>query len=123
MKDMKYQRNGADPCLCFKWTAASLIIWLPWIDDYMVWDSKKEVPKTSEQFNNRFDCNYVGEVKEYVGCKINLDEEGRSTTFTQPVPLQSFEDEFELTEIKAKTPAEVGKILIKADPENKVVQA
>eukprot|EP00957_Ditylum_brightwellii_P091762 6987487-Ditylum_brightwellii.AAC.1 len=28
MKDMNYQRNGADPCLCFKWTAAGLIIWL-----------------------------------------------------------------------------------------------
>eukprot|EP00957_Ditylum_brightwellii_P087263 6642112-Ditylum_brightwellii.AAC.1 len=48
MKGMTYQRNGADPCLYFNWTAAGLIIWLLWINDCMVWGPKEEVPKASE---------------------------------------------------------------------------
>eukprot|EP00957_Ditylum_brightwellii_P198696 15144378-Ditylum_brightwellii.AAC.1 len=86
----------------------------------MVWGPNEEVSTASEQFNNRFDCNDVGEVKEYVGYNININEEEKSMTFTQPVLLQSFEDEFELTERKVKTPAESGSILIKTDPENKL---
>eukprot|EP00957_Ditylum_brightwellii_P011828 891591-Ditylum_brightwellii.AAC.1 len=86
----------------------------------MAWGPREEVPKESGQFNNTFDCDDIGEDKEYVGCKINIDEKERSMTFTQPVLLQSFEDEFELTEMKVKTPAEDGSILIKAGPENKL---
>eukprot|EP00957_Ditylum_brightwellii_P128422 9794267-Ditylum_brightwellii.AAC.2 len=86
----------------------------------MVWGSREEVLKESEQFNNRLDCNDIGKVKEYVGCEINIDEKERNMTFTQPVLLQSFEDEFELPERKAKTPAETVSILVKAGTENKV---
>eukprot|EP00957_Ditylum_brightwellii_P007630 577086-Ditylum_brightwellii.AAC.1 len=48
MKDMEYQRNGADLCLYFNWTAAGLIIWMSWIDDCVVWGPMQEVPKESE---------------------------------------------------------------------------
>eukprot|EP00957_Ditylum_brightwellii_P034962 2649868-Ditylum_brightwellii.AAC.1 len=71
---------------------AGLIIWLSWIDDGMVWGSRTEVPKESSKFTGRFDCDDVGEGKEYMGCKINMDKKERSITFTKPVLLQSFED-------------------------------
>eukprot|EP00957_Ditylum_brightwellii_P115363 8797840-Ditylum_brightwellii.AAC.1 len=90
MKDMNYQRYGADPCLYFKWIAAGLIIWLSWTNNCMVLGPKEEVPKAYQQFNNRFDCNDIGEVKEYVGCKIDIDKGERSMTITQHVLLQSF---------------------------------
>eukprot|EP00957_Ditylum_brightwellii_P130450 9951251-Ditylum_brightwellii.AAC.1 len=102
MKDMKYQRNGSDPCLYFKWTSTSLIIWLSWIDDCMVWVPREEVSKESENST------------------VGLTVMEKSMTFTQPVLLQSFEYEFELPERKTKTPDEAGSILIKTDPENKV---
>ena len=47
----------------------------------------------------RFDCTEQGEVKEYVGCKIEHDKKG-SIRFTQPVMIQSFEKEFDTNEEK-----------------------
>ena len=38
----------------------------------------------------RFDCEDCGEIKEYVGCKV--EQKGRELKFTQPVLLQSFVD-------------------------------
>ena len=120
MESMGYKRNGADPCMYFKWTITGLVIWLSWIDDCMVWGSKTVVPEESNKFTSRFDCDDVGEVNEYVGCKINIDRKERSITFTQPILLQSFKDEFDLPTRKHKTPAEAGMILRKADPKDKV---
>jgi len=51
----------------------------------------------------------VGELHEYVGCKIVRSE--KSIRFTQPVLLQSFEDEFQCNEGKVMTPAEAGSVL------------
>eukprot|EP00957_Ditylum_brightwellii_P067303 5107865-Ditylum_brightwellii.AAC.1 len=84
MKDMQYKRFGADPCIYYKWTTANLIIWLPWIDDYMVWGHKSKVATEAKAFTDRFECDDVGKVKEYVGCKIERNEEERSFKFTQP---------------------------------------
>eukprot|EP00957_Ditylum_brightwellii_P169271 12883421-Ditylum_brightwellii.AAC.1 len=94
---MQYMRNGADPCMYYKWTLAGLVIWLSWIDDCMVWGPKSVVPAESKAFTNRFECDDVGEVNEYVGCKIERDKKEKSFTFAQPVLIQSFNDEFELS--------------------------
>ena len=120
MKSMGYKRNGADPCLYFRWTTVGLVVWLSWVDDCMVWGPKEIVSKENEEFLKRFDCDDVGDVKEYVGCKLERDDEERSFKFTQPVLLQSFEDEFDTTEKKPKTPAEAGTVLHSGSDTNKV---
>ena len=74
-------------------TSQSLIIWLSWIDDCMMWGNKEIVMKEKKGFMNRFDCVDVEELKEYVGCKIERKDD--SIRFTQPVLNQSFNDEFE----------------------------
>lgn len=114
MYNMDYKRNGADPCLYFKWTIYGLIIWLSWVDDCMVWGPKEIVTEENEQFTSRFDCDDVGEVKEYVGCKIIHDEKDRSIKFVQPVMIQSFGDEFDTDKNnKPTTPAVTGQVLVK----------
>ena len=60
---------------------------------------------------DRFDCDNVGDVMEYVGCKIDRNESDGSMKFTQPVMLQSFGDEFEVSEKKPNTPAEAVTVL------------
>jgi len=47
-------------------------------------------------YNNkqRFDCVDIGALIEYVGCKIERTSKGLK--ITQPVILQSFEDEFKI---------------------------
>jgi hypothetical protein len=53
-------------------------------------------------------------LNEYVGCKIDRDE--YYVKFTQPVMIQSYEDEFELNKTRQVfTPAEQGKVLMKCD--------
>ena len=67
----------------------------------------------------QFDCDEVGELKEYVGCKLDRNKSSKWLKFTQPVLLQSFQDEFELpTWSKFATPAEPGQVLIEDKPEN-----
>ena len=77
MKHMGYVRSGTDPCLYFKWTVAGLVVWLSWIDDCMVWGPQEIIEKESKDFTSRFDCDEVGEVKEYVGCKIDHNKNAR----------------------------------------------
>ena len=96
MMNMMYARSGVDPCLYYKWTIYGLVVWLSWIDDCMCWGPKNVVQKENQDFMDCFDCNDVGEVKEYVGCKIK--QVNGYLKFTQPVMLQSFEDKFKTTE-------------------------
>ena len=47
----------------------------------------------------------VGELKEYVGCKIEYNKKEGWMKLTQPVLAQSFKDEFELPTNNFETPA------------------
>ena len=57
-----------------------------------------------------FDCDDNGPIKEYIGCKIDYNLDERWLKFTQPVMVQSFQDEFDLSKEASKptTPAETG---------------
>ena len=69
--------------------------------------------KAREEILNKFECDDIGEVKEYLGCKIDRNLEDRQVRLTQPVLLQSYEDEFELppTGRSTNTPALSGSVL------------
>ena len=70
----------------------------------------------------RFDCDDVGELKEYVGCTLDWNKEEKWLKFTQPFLLQSYQDEFQLpSDGKFATPAEPGQVLIKRKPENDLI--
>ena len=51
-----------------------LVLWLSWIDDCLCVESRKNVVKSKDEMLRRFDCDDVGEVKEYLGCKVDIDE-------------------------------------------------
>ena len=51
---------------------------------------------------HHFDCDDVGELSEYVGCKILQTDS--TIRFAQPVLLQSFEDEFKCKAGKTQIP-------------------
>jgi hypothetical protein len=58
----------------------------------------------------RFDCEDCGDIKEYVGCKIERMK--NSLKFTQPVLMQSYNDKSELPKKSYKTPALAGLVLV-----------
>jgi hypothetical protein len=123
-RDMEYNRSKADPCLYFCWTAIGLILWISWVDDCLVVGKKGGVLKAKEEMMSRFDCDEVGEMKEYVGCKVERDWENGSLKLTQPVLLQSFTDEFDLPDGNcSNTPAVPGDVLRKGNPGDEVPAA
>jgi len=120
-KSMDYSRSKADPCLYFAWTVYGLIVWLSWVDDCLVCGKKEGVLQAKKQMMERFDCDEVGELKEYIGCKIDYDREGGSIKVTQPVLLQSFVDEFDLPKGDTPvTPAVPGDVLRRGEPKDYV---
>ena len=109
-RHMTFERSQADPCLFFKWTAHGLVLWVTWVDDCLVCGKKEGVLAAKKQLMERFDCDEVGELKEYIGCKV--DRGDGVMKLTQPVLLQSFEDEFDLPDAKPpNTPAVPGQVL------------
>ena len=111
MRYMQFKRSYADPSLYWKWTGAGLIIWLSWIDDCLCMGPNAEVMKSKEEMKGLFNCEDIGEFKEYVGCKIERNDIEGYVKFTQPVLLQSYNDEFQLPSNHYDTPAEPGKVL------------
>ena len=85
----------------------------------------ERVNKEKGGFVSRFDCDDIGEVKEYIGCKIDKDVKDNIFKFTQPAIIQIFRDEFELGRECAKTSATLadpGTVLVKAEDKDKVNQ-
>jgi hypothetical protein len=63
-----------------------------------------------------FELDEVGVLDEYVGCKIEYNKEEGWMRFTQPVLVQSFEDEFDLSKTKeSDTPAIPGSVLMETE--------
>ena len=108
-------RNKADPCLHYKWTAKGLVIWMSWVDDCLLCGPETSALMSKSQFLELFDCDETGGLEEYVGCKIDRNMEERSMRLTQPVLLQSYVDEFELTGSIPEVPAPAGSMLSSDD--------
>ncbi|KAL7527057.1 hypothetical protein ACHAWF_002020, partial [Thalassiosira exigua] len=72
-----------------------------------------------------FECKSEGDVKEYVGSKIDIHRHpsGLATVkFTQPVLVQKLRDEFNIPSgAPPKTPAPPGSVLLKGDGSNTLV--
>jgi hypothetical protein len=118
---MSFQRSKADPCLYFAWTTLGLVLWLSWIDDCLVAGQTEAVRKAKKKMTDRFDCDIIGNMNEYVGCKIERNTIEGWIRFTQPVLLQSYTDEFNLPEeTKPTTPADDGQILVPCEPSDGV---
>ena len=115
MKNLLFKRSNADPCLYTKWTDHGLNIWISWVDDLIAIGPKDDIVKNKEQFKNHFECEDVGWLDEYVGCKIDIDRNKRKLKYTQPVLIQSLHDEFDLPEKEYHTPAEPGQVLSQSD--------
>ncbi len=110
---MKLHRNKVDNCIYHKWNGDKLILWTTWVDDMIVAGSTQtEIDDEKKGLAEEFKTSELGPLNEYVGCKIEHDREAGTMKFTQPVLIQSFEDEFEIPEkIRDQSPAIAGQVL------------
>jgi hypothetical protein len=67
------------------------------VDDCFITGPEIEVTKFKEELMSAVDCDDGGEINEYVGCRINYDRRNKTIKVTQPVLLQSFQDEFNIS--------------------------
>jgi hypothetical protein len=94
VRKLNFKRSKADPCLYFRWTDEdALLLWFSWVDDCFITGPETELLEFKKDMMQKLDCEDGGELKEFVGCKIDYDRKHKSLKFTQPV-LQSFADEF-----------------------------
>merc|ERR1712127_842330 len=114
MKDMGMKRSNADPCLYYNWSENGLALMVSWIDDNLIVGNEKVAAETKAKLMARFECSDEGELKEFVGNKIDRTTDG-GLKFTQPVLIQSFDDEFDLPKQKFTTPAKAGDMLTKCE--------
>eukprot|EP00957_Ditylum_brightwellii_P195988 14933205-Ditylum_brightwellii.AAC.1 len=84
---MKYQQNGADPCLAFRWVNGYLIIWILWVDDYLNAGPTELVEESTKQIKTLFECKDLSEMDEYVGCHVEQNRKEGYMKLTQPVLL------------------------------------
>ena len=68
-----------------------------------------------------FELDKVGQLKEYIGCKVDLNREEGWVKLTQPVLMQSYVDEFDISVSEApRMPAIPGEVLQKGEPSDHV---
>lgn len=111
MAYIHFKRSKADPCLYYKWDKRRLTLITSVIDDMNIVGSKKSVLEAKKGITKIFDCDEVGETKEYVGLKLDY-KPGSYMKITQPVLLQSLSDEFDVPKTDpVATPAVPGEYL------------
>ena len=99
LEDCGYKRSNMDQCLYFKWHEKyGLTLIISWVDDLMVCGKQEACMEFKEEIKKKFEIDDIGEMKEYVGCKIDRTED--QMKMTQPVLIQSLEDEFEVKTVR-----------------------
>ena len=72
---MEFRKSWDDSCLYSNWTDDGLVLWLSWMDDCLCLGEAEVVVKSKDGMLKRFDCDDIGEVKEYLGYKIDINKE------------------------------------------------
>ena len=72
----KHKRNNADPCMYYSWDSSDNgAIWISWNDDNLCIGNRKVVEREVKKLSDIFKVDNVGTIEEYVGCKIDIDQE------------------------------------------------
>ena len=105
-----FKRSIIDPCVQYNWTPLGLVIWLMWVEDCLCVGPKEAVNIAAKEVMQRFYCDDIGEMKEYVGCKTDIKPDDKWMHFTQPVMVQSFKDEFDIEDAMRRPSTSPGEL-------------
>jgi hypothetical protein len=83
---MGFKRSRAAMCLNFKNSEKNgIMIWILWVDDCLLIGHKEEVSKYKNIMQQYFKCEDIGELKEYVGCKVDRNKKDKGLKVSQSV--------------------------------------
>ena len=96
-------------------------MWLAWIDDNLCIANAKDVEHEKEPLKKHFKCDDICKVQDYIGCKIDVMDDGRCLKMMQQVLMQSLTNEFDIVQGKAPlVPAKPGDIITKYERSDKL---
>ena len=72
---LKFKRNPAEPCMFYKYVDGKMVLFILWVDDSCLVGDKAAVLQAVKDFTSLWDCKDLGELKEYVGCKVDRTKE------------------------------------------------
>ena len=114
MRAMMFTKSHGDPALFFKWQAEKgLIISLSWTDDLICFGLKEVVLDEVNNIKTKFEVDDVGQLTDYLGCKIEITPDDDPTkpsglTFVQSVILETLFDKFHNNGKESITPTYAG---------------
>ena len=90
-----------------------------WVDGMLAIGHPDDVKEMEADLKKAFTCKSEGELKDYVGSKVDLTRDGNgldTVKVIQPVLMQKLEESFDVAGDKnLKTPALVGQVLVRGD--------
>ena len=105
MESIGCYKSNVDNCVYYKWDDTGLSLLASWVDDLIVAGKEDTVSYQKSKLKEMVPIDDCGSMDEYVGCKVDIDRVERKLKFTQPVMIQSFQDEFDLPDKSPITPA------------------
>jgi Reverse transcriptase (RNA-dependent DNA polymerase) len=120
---MGFVRRDGDPCCYYKNVSGRKIICLSWVEDCIFFGSIPDIIREKNKMMEYFECEDVGFVKEYVGCKVEMSEKERSVKFTQPFLVKSLVNEFGAGFKRVSTPAPAGQCLQSGSAEDVISES
>jgi hypothetical protein len=75
LTDMNSKRSAAGPFPYFCWTIKGRVVWLSCINECVVAGDPRAVEAANEKMKIIYACDNLGELNEYVGCKIDRAED------------------------------------------------
>jgi hypothetical protein len=111
LETMKFKKSICDPCCHIKNVEGRLVICLSWVDDCLFLGRRDNVIVAADEMTLYFECNKVGFTENYVGCKIDMNNNKGTVTFKQPVLMKSLMDEFGVKKGSIRIPVTPGTVL------------
>ena len=59
----------------YKYVDGKMVLFILWVDDCCLVGDKAAVLQAVKDFTSLWDCKDLGELKEYVGCKVDRTKE------------------------------------------------
>lgn len=108
MQELGYRRSTNDPCLYVKGSGSTLIVLILYVDDILVASPNLALVKeVKRRFVEEFEMSDVGEVKNFLGMKVERDIEERTLKISQRGFLENLLRRFNMQDCKPiSTPME-----------------
>ena len=85
LKEMQFTQTASDPCIYYRKNREDMMFIGVYVDDLiLVARNEKQLNQVKEKLSNKFDIKDLGELKYFLGMKVEQNKETRSIWIGQP---------------------------------------